>query len=255
MAIEFNGSTGEIQYNHVSAFDSQSSFTIAFRLYPITGGEAYGRWIEQEEADGTQGLLVCQNFTDEQKLLIRFGGSFTVTNNNQLTMNAWNAIWITYSSSVVRLWVNGTEVSSDLTGSGIVGSTTGTTTNNLYIGGSIVAANSAARIAGVAFFPGESLTDTARITAHANGMEPLTLKIKPTVYLPLIRTEQDWVGGAVFSSTTGASVANHPRVAFASLQTDVMTPSAGGGGTTLGTAFGNRGTAFNGGRTFIGVLR
>lgn len=125
-----------------------------------------------------------------------------------LSKDTWTSIIISRSSSVVKLYVNGTERLS------VTNSTSISPTTNTRIGCSEHTGGEFwfGSIAELALWKGAGLTD-AEITSLSRGFTANQIRPQSlSFYAPLMRDFQDLRNGLVITNNNGATVATHPRI-------------------------------------------
>lgn len=229
MSYLFTSSSGtKIDYGHVAGFDGAAKLSISW-WFKLSAGDSYGGYFCQLGANtsgtGEQAGFWCGTLgTDLKDLMFvvrnEAGGTtpFFNTNSDHFSTSAWNHCLLVYdgtqatNDAKIRIYFNGTEVTSNLNRSGTFPSTLGTCNQPLKIGEGQATGNLniSGRVAEVGFFIGTALNST-NATALAAGNLCSTIA-GCTHQMRLLNDPNDNVGGLTGTVTGATSDADHPTM-------------------------------------------
>ncbi len=156
-----------------------------------------------------------------------------------VTLNAWRVYGFSQASGVQTtpdFYINGSKTAGGSTGGSGTGPATGTNANIRIGQRADGAVQMDGNMAEVAVWSVQ-LTDAEQAILGA-GYSPLLVRPESILfYAPLIRADQDLVGGLALTATNAPTVESHPRVLLPRRRGIVMpTPSSGGTNTVTVTA-------------------
>lgn len=112
-SLVFDG-TGDVLKSIPSIVNvlSNGDFTIEFWLYPSNTSSAYRAIVSSENYPGTTGGWSLYQYGTAIEFWITSGASATVSANSAITASTWQHLAICRASGTLRLFINGTSVSS-----------------------------------------------------------------------------------------------------------------------------------------------
>lgn len=266
MSRLFVSGTDSINCGSAASLDNVNVFTWCAWIYCTSNGSATRYIITKGLVSGKSIQVDASNVNGGIDCICEMSGATCRARNNTtadiIPQNAWKWICFQVTSGFVGTVYTAspggvpTEISYSTHTTG-TGSPSSEAASSFLIGGDATNAFPG-RIAEVMMF-NVNLTQGDRIAA----MNGFPVRMGNLVgYWPLqgqTTTEPDFSGGKNTGTVTGAAQAQNPpirnRFANSPGWQGAFTAAAGGGAATRGTPFGHRGTAFNGGRTFHGIIQ
>ncbi|MCI0347851.1 MAG: Ig-like domain-containing protein, partial [Acidobacteriales bacterium] len=133
-ALSFNGTTSWVTVNDSPTLDLTTGLTIEAWVSPTAVGTAWRTAVMKEQATGlAYGLYANSNTSRPSGHLFVDGAEQDTRGTAALAINTWTHLAMTYNGSVLRLFVNGTEVSNKAVSGSLL-----TSTGALRIGGNSV---------------------------------------------------------------------------------------------------------------------
>ena len=128
-ALSFNGSTSRVDIAHSASLDLTTGLTMEAWVRPTTLNSWRAILIKEQTGDLVYGLYANTN-NNRPSAHVFIGAKTDTRGIAKLPVNAWTHLAATYDGSVLRLYVNGAQVSTRTIGGNIL-----TSTSPLRIGG------------------------------------------------------------------------------------------------------------------------
>lgn len=224
MSYSFDGVNDKITYQHISLFDNpEDKCSISFWVKPdATPTTGWAFMLSQQASNSLNGWVIQHYSSEETYPAFHFRNNTTDPFQykvNALSAGSWSHVFVTYDGSQsaenrVKAWVNGTSL-APLNGTQYSSSTLGTTTVDFEIGARGSELWWKGKIAEVAMWIGEAITDEATvIDLLAGGDNPEAVKNTGLdFYAPLKANATDRKSlVSVTSNTATLDTDDHPSV-------------------------------------------
>lgn len=210
-ALTFNGSSARVDVADANSLDLTSAMTLEAWVFP-TSSSGTRTVIYKERSGGYAYALFASNGASPSRpaASVRIGSTnFTVTGTATLPLNTWSHLAVTYGSSALRLYVNGTQVAVQT----VTGSIT-TTTNPLRIGGNTQASGQ--------YFQGR--IDEVRIfnTVRTAAQIQSDMNTRVDTTAPTISSRSPASGATGVSAGTAVTVTFNETMAAASINANTL---------------------------------
>jgi hypothetical protein len=122
-ALSFNGASSSVSVPDASSLDLTSGMTLEAWVKPTAGGSPWRTVVFKEQAGGMVYSLYGNQGTGVALAQVNVGGERNAAGTSVLPLNVWTHLASTYDGSTLRLYVNGTLVTSTAVGGAIPAST------------------------------------------------------------------------------------------------------------------------------------
>ncbi len=133
-ALSFDGSNDLVTVPDANALDLSTGMTLEAWVKPSALGTMWRTVLIKERPSGLQYALYAGTDTSRPSANVFTNDEYEARGTAGLTLNAWSHLAATYDGSIVRLYVNGTQVATRTAGGGAMGASTGA----LKIGGNAI---------------------------------------------------------------------------------------------------------------------
>ena len=111
-ALSFDGSNDWVTVPNDADFNLTSGLTLEAWVYPTALGTTWRTVIMKERASALAYALYANNNTSDPTARVFTTSDLATSGTTQLPLNTWSHLTMTWASSTLRLYVNGTQVST-----------------------------------------------------------------------------------------------------------------------------------------------
>jgi hypothetical protein len=132
-ALSFNGTSSLVTVPDSASLDLTTGMTLEAWVRPTATGTAWRTVLFKEQAGGMVYSLYANQQTNRPVGQVNIGGEQNAVGTAAVPLNAWTHLAVTYDGAALRLYVNGTLVTTTATSGAIP-----TSTGALRIGGNTI---------------------------------------------------------------------------------------------------------------------